>query len=314
MAHIKRYDIIPDIHACAGRLTATLEALDYRHRSGVWQHPKGRIAAFLGDFIDGGLQNQAVIKAVRKMVESGHAVAIMGNHELNALHYHARGEAKRDPEGSTQDGFMRLHDNKNCDQHKAFLSEYPLESDRAQGVLSWFLNLPLFLELDGIRLVHACWDARHIELIRSRRPDGRLKAEDLQEVALEQTEFAKAVVNLLKGPEAQLPPGHVFHDYGGAPRTEVRIKWWAEPGATWREAALSVKDSAELPDSQFDGELDVTLYHPDAPPVFFGHYKREGVPQEPDALNVMCLDYPSSACAYRWDGEAKLVPDGLLLV
>ena len=46
------YDIIPDLHADLGRLTRTLTALGYAPAGGVWQHPEGRAAAFLGDYID----------------------------------------------------------------------------------------------------------------------------------------------------------------------------------------------------------------------------------------------------------------------
>ena len=46
------YDIIPDIHADIDRLTSTLERLGSVQGSASWVHPKGRVAAFLGDFID----------------------------------------------------------------------------------------------------------------------------------------------------------------------------------------------------------------------------------------------------------------------
>lgn len=244
------------------------------------------------------------------MVDLGTAVAVMGNHELNALHYHAKGDNWL----GVDDGYMRAHVAKNTRQHETFLEEYPIGSDAAQEVMDWFLTLPLFLDLDGIRLVHACWDAAHIDLVKRRRPNGRLVTGDLQEVALEQTEFAWAVVNLVKGPEAQLPEECGFHDYHDVRRTKVRIKWWAEPGGTWRNATLSVKDPTELPETSIEGLIDVTLYAQDAPPVFFGHYKRHGRPKEPDARNVMCLDYPKAPCAYRWNGERALSAENLVTI
>jgi predicted MPP superfamily phosphohydrolase len=85
------YDIIPDIHADIDRLTQTLSTLGYVEGRGTWGHPEGRIAAFLGDFIDMGRANRSVLNLVRAMRDQGHAVAIMGNHELNALLYHRRG-------------------------------------------------------------------------------------------------------------------------------------------------------------------------------------------------------------------------------
>ena len=291
-------------------MTATLRALGYKHASGRWSHPQGRIAAFLGDFIDSGPENRAVIEDVRAMVEAGDAIAIMGNHELNALHYHSEGENWL----GTGDGFMRAHDAPNSRQHATFLKEYPVGSAAAQDVMGWFLSLPLFLDLGALRLVHACWDARHIDLVRQRRADGRLRASDLQEVALEDTGFGKAVVNLLKGPEALLPNGGSFLDYYGKARRHVRIKWWVAQGATWREAALSVGDPSQLPDVPIGRDLDISLYGSDVPPVFFGHYKRNGRPEAPDAHNVMCLDYPRHPHAYRWTGAGPLTGEDIVAV
>lgn len=83
-----KLDIIPDIHADIDRLTRTLSHLGYRETDECWFHPEVRTAAFLGDFIDVGTQNAAVISLVRAMERHGQAIAVMGNHELNALLYH----------------------------------------------------------------------------------------------------------------------------------------------------------------------------------------------------------------------------------
>lgn len=74
-------------------------------------------------------------------------------------------------------------------------------------MLRWFLTRPLFLDLGGLRLVHACWDDVRIEAILARRPSGHLTADELQEIALEKgaSGFAEAVLTTLKGLEAELP-------------------------------------------------------------------------------------------------------------
>ena len=149
-----RYDIIPDIHADMDRLTQTLLSLGYVADRAAWAHPEGRIAVFLGDFIDIGRANRAVLNLVRAMCDQRSAVAIMGNHELNALLYHQPG---LNADG-TDDGFMRAHSAKNMAQHQTFLDEFPVGHPDTARMLDWFLMLPLFLDLDGLRLVHACWD------------------------------------------------------------------------------------------------------------------------------------------------------------
>lgn len=308
---MQHYDIIPDIHADIDRLTRTLITLGYVPGSASWSHPEGRIAAFLGDFIDMGRTNRSVLTLVRAMCDQEHAVAIMGNHELNALLYHRPG---LNADG-TNDGFMRAHSAKNRDQHQTFLDEFPVGHPDTAEMIDWFLSLPLFLDLGGLRLVHACWDDARVAKIMDRRPDGLLAIDDLQEIALENdaSGFAEAVLTTLKGPEAELPAPHHFHDIKGHRRTALRLKWWQSGALTWRDAALSVPDPETLPATPIEGDVAFRAYGAEAKPVFFGHYKRLGTPTI-DAPNAVCLDYPRVTCAYRWAGEATLDPQNLVVI
>lgn len=308
---MQHYDIIPDIHADIDRLTQTLLTLGYLPGNASWSHPEGRIAAFLGDFIDMGRANRSVLTLVRAMRDQGTAVAIMGNHELNALLYHRPGlNADR-----TDDGYMRAHSAKNRDQHKTFLDEFPVGHPDTNEMMDWFLSLPLFLDLGGLRLVHACWDDARMAIIGNRRPNGLLAIDDLQEIALENdaSGFAEAVLTTLKGPEAELPDPHHFLDIKGHRRTALRLKWWQSGALTWRDAALSVPDPETLPATPIEGDVAFRAYGAEAKPVFFGHYKRSGTPAI-DAPNAVCLDYPRVTCAYRWAGEATLDPQNLVVL
>jgi len=80
------YDLIGDIHGHADELVQLLETLGYEKAQGSYRHPDRRVI-FLGDFIDRGPKIRQVLEAVRPMIEAGHAQAVMGNHELNALAY-----------------------------------------------------------------------------------------------------------------------------------------------------------------------------------------------------------------------------------
>jgi len=97
------YDIIGDIHGCSQTLVALLEKLGYRKKDGIYRHPS-RTVIFLGDFIDRGPHQREVIETVRPMVDSGAALAVMGNHEFNAIAW-----ATRHPE--TAD-YLRPHNDK----------------------------------------------------------------------------------------------------------------------------------------------------------------------------------------------------------
>ncbi len=290
------YDVIPDIHADIDRLDVTLDALG-----------TDAPLAFLGDFIDAGKSTRrsddaAVLKRVRGIIDEGRGVAVMGNHELNAILYHTLG---------IDQAALRPHTEKNRAQHRSFVRQFGTATPQARLWTDWFLTLPLWQELGDLRLVHACWSQRDIDLIAGRRPDGRLCHEDLAEVAAEETDFAKAVKNLVTGPELQLPKGYTFRDAGGHLRHRVRIAWWRSEAETWGDAALSVPDPSELPQGDVPQSREVAFYPADAPPVLVGHYKMADAPCV-EAPNAACLDYPKAICAYRWRGEDRLRDDHLL--
>lgn len=297
----KTRNVIPDIHADPDRLDRTLRHL------GTEQN-----LAFLGDFIDAGKATQApddraVLHRVRGLVEDKGAVAVMGNHELNAILFHRRILRPDAP-----DRPMREWSPKNVRQHRSFLEAFGIGTWRAIEWTDWFLTLPLWRDLDGLRLVHACWNQPDIDLIAKRRPDGRLQEEDLAEVAAKQTDFARAVENLVSGPELRLPSGRSFRDFGNHIRHDVRIAWWRPRARTWRQAALSVPEPNELPGFDLPECREISFYPDDAPPVLVGHYKMTGTPSIEEA-RAACLDYPGTACAYRWQGEEALDVRSLLI-
>ncbi|WP_208179842.1 metallophosphoesterase [Sinorhizobium medicae] len=217
--------VIPDLHADPDRL----------HKSLASQSGRGTIA-FLGDLIDAGKgvnapDDLAVLMTVQKLVAQGDAVTVMGNHELNAILFHRTG---------TDGQPLRSHTAKNRRQHQSFIDRFGIGSPEALDWVSWFLTLPLWLEVDGLRLVHACWSDEAIAIISARRPDGRLHSEDLPEIAGEATPFGRAVKTLVSGPEVALPAGRFFSDVNGHLRNQVRLAWWRAGGRTWREVALSI--------------------------------------------------------------------------
>ena len=100
-------DFIGDIHGHADELKKLLKKMGYVRRGGCYRHPE-RTVLFIGDYIDRGLQIREVLDIVREMVEHKQAIALMGNHEYNALCFHY-------PE--SQGGHLRKHSIKNILQH-----------------------------------------------------------------------------------------------------------------------------------------------------------------------------------------------------
>ena len=81
------FDIIGDIHGCCDELKLLLEKLGYVKTDGVYAHPDGRQAAFLGDFCDRGNRNADVLRLVMDMVKAGNAIAVPGNHDVKLLKF-----------------------------------------------------------------------------------------------------------------------------------------------------------------------------------------------------------------------------------
>ena len=79
------FDIIGDVHGCASELTELLGTLGYVEQEGLWSHPDGRRAVFLGDLVDRGPRIPEVLRLVMRMVETGHALAVPGNHDVKLM-------------------------------------------------------------------------------------------------------------------------------------------------------------------------------------------------------------------------------------
>lgn len=302
------YDIIGDIHGHARSLEALLTALGYACTDGVWRHPQ-RVAIFLGDFIDRGPHQRGTIRIVRPMIERGAALAVMGNHEFNAIAYATP---------RSGGGYLRNHGSKNYQQHKVFLDAYEYTEDY-HDLIDWFSRLPLWLDLGGLRIVHACWDARAIAQITAQYDQPSRLGDSLLYAASTPGNWEfQALETLLKGKEIPLPPGQGFHDKEGTLRHNIRVRWWDGGATTYRSAFLGPETAlTQIPEDEISGDHVVEYMH-DAPPVFIGHYWLSGKPA-PLAANIACLDYSvarpgGKLVAYRWDGETTLSADKFVAV
>ncbi len=210
-------DIIGDIHGCNKSLEALLEKLGYQTNGGSYRHPD-RKAIFLGDFIDRGPGQREVLAIVCPMIDSGHALAVMGNHEYNAICYFTR-----HPETGE---FLREHSNKNRGQHQAFLKAFENTPAHAD-IINWFRTLPLWLDLGNLRIIRACWDKHQIAWLRDTyKIDNCLNDSLLLDSSVKDSEAHLAIETLLKVKEVPLPDGASIKDEDGNPHHHIRIKWW----------------------------------------------------------------------------------------
>ena len=293
------YDLIGDIHGHADPLQRLLHTLGYTRRAGVYRHPE-RQAIFLGDFIDRGPMISETLDIVRPMVEAGHALAVMGNHELNALAFHTA-------HPTDTGNHLRPHNEKNARQHAETVRQ--LSGDAMEAALGWFRTLPLWLDLDGLRVVHACWDDARMSAI-----NGPITDAFLQEACLPEGSLFEPVEAILKGKQIRLPDGTTFRDKDGHERSLARAKWYEPPeGHTFGSYAMAsepIESEAPLPDEVL---ATAAPYPAAAKPVFVGHYWLSGPAPSLLRSNVACVDWSVARggflCSYRWDGEQTLSPE-----
>lgn len=248
-------DLVGDVH---GEIEALLALL---HRLGI--DPDRRTAArpvvFIGDLIDRGPDSVAVVELVSHLADAGIAHCVLGNHELNLL----KGDHK---EGN---GWF-WGDASDHAQLKSgtvpFGSRLATASERTR-IEGFLRELPLALERDDLRAVHACWSAaaaaqlppsgEHAALaaLFEERIDADLLAREIPRRAEEERaafanlrdlqvrpdrhlsavaeqdaahQLRNPVKMLTSGAEVEVPVGQHFF-VGGKWRFVERDRWWRRP-------------------------------------------------------------------------------------
>ena len=145
-AETGQFDIIGDVHGCAGELVELLRGLGYvvnvdgegpdRHIATA--RTRDRRVVFVGDLVDRGPRSPDVLRIVLSMIESGIALAVPGNHDVK---------------------FQRWLDGKTVRPTPASISTIAqFESETADfrdRVRTFITTLPSYLWLDGGRLAVA---------------------------------------------------------------------------------------------------------------------------------------------------------------
>ena len=269
------YDLIGDVHGHEELLSALVEKLGYVRKGPSYEHPQGRKLVFVGDLLNRGPDSAGVLKIVRKTWEEGNAYVALGNHEFRILQLASMNKGLPD-------------------------ASY-------EPFVPWLKKLPLFLDLQDIRVVHAAWHISSISLLSQNPvPDNSFVQATLDKSSPER----KAVDRILKGVKANLPEGSILRDRFGIVRQKGRLRWWEDlKGKPFAEALLSPmygNSLEEIPDTK---DIDkVEPYPKDDKPVFIGHYCLEPhVPKIND--NVICIDgcvtCDKRLWGYRYAGEQK---------
>ena len=144
-------DIVGDIH---GEFDALLQLLGHLGYDAQGRHPEGRKVVFVGDFCDRGPDSPAVLELGRQWVQSGRALAVLGNHEINLLR-----EDVKDGSGWFFDARMT----RDHDKYAPF--NRPTLQQRSE-IVEFLSDLPIGLERPDPRIVHAAWQEAQIAAVR----------------------------------------------------------------------------------------------------------------------------------------------------
>lgn len=314
------YDVVGDIHGRFDKFHALMRTLGYEEVGNAFVPPHGRQAVFVGDLIDRGPEQVKLLQYVRRMVDAGHARIVLGNHEFNAIAY-----VTEDPYASGERLRMNKGDGPKCAQnrrqHQAFLAQVGEDSVVHAEWVEWFRTLPLFLDLDGIRVAHAWWDADSVELLgdpANRDGQGRLTDEFLVQTHRRDSPHERARKIVTTGYEHQLPAGHFIIDKEGHKHDNARLAIWRHWAVHLRDLAIVPGgDTSILPDLPIDQLFPDGLQPVDGSPIFLGHYWFNADVRL-ETSKVAVLDWSASdngpLVAYRWDGEQQLTNDKFVAI
>ncbi len=303
------YDIIGDVHGEAGLLKMLLKKMGYEKNSGYYQHPE-RKAIFVGDFTNRGPEIRLTLQIIRQMVDNGAAFAILGNHEINNILYHLKNEMK--------EPLLREKGKRYASVTKTVL-EYKFFPEEWKSMRKWLRTLPMFIDLGGIRIAHAYWSDKNINILKNQLPEGKIPRSIFRDLVLHpELELSQAILQTTRGVHLVLPPDLKIYDHRKRGHRFFRIRWWESPeGKTFHD--YSYESKFHLPKYTIPPEIypQYEIYPKDAPPVFFGHYCQGRGPYI-IGKNLCCVDacvtIRKALAAYRWNGETELNPENLIMV
>ena len=220
-------DIVGDVHGEIDPLLSLMHHLGYDEHG---SHPDNRKLVFVGDLTDRGPDSLAVVNLVQALTERQHAQCVLGNHELNIL----LDQRKYDNgwfygEEFSDNGYI--------------VPQALANSASRDRVLKFFQSLPIALEREDLRVIHACWNSamiqsleetkdaislinQHADLITKRTEHSGF---DQVDISLEH-QNQNPVRRLTSGPEERIPAPFFA---SGKTRHEQRIQWWNDYNETF---------------------------------------------------------------------------------
>ena len=298
-----KLDIVGDVHGELDALEALLDRLDYTTDG---SHPDRRRLVFVGDLVDRGHDSPAVVETVMKLARAGHAQCVLGNHELNILRSDTKNENAWffQPDLHTTAGVR------------------PVLQARQTQFRDFFARLPIALERDDLRVVHASWNAAAIGKVReacaaatstmemyqhyqdkvaAQLATGQLKAM----FDAEQARFGSRIAYGRKQPAEHWPnprllPGHAWHDEIEQMGNPISVLTSGEERRATEVYPAGGKFRFVDRVSWWDGYADEQA-------VVVGHYWRRYQPQKVAGYRESGWDLFAGIGPGQWLGERRKV-------
>lgn len=307
------YDLIGDVHGCGQSLERLLKKMDYQYVHGCYRHATRKVI-FVGDIVDRGPRIREALHIVKDMVDEGQAEIVLGNHEYNAMCYCTEGRS-----GSGR-RYLREHNARNHRLIRDTLEQFDSYRTEWHEFLNWFHDIPLFIEKDHFRIVHACWDSQAIKRFKEISPKHCIDMDFLHASSIEGSFESRLVDKLTRGTVLDLPDGESILSKDGLVRHMFRTKFWSDNPKTYDDVVFQPDP---LPDYMANRALSaiekqkLLSYPVTELPVFVGHYWMSGMPA-PIQSNIACIDYSAvkygKLVAYRMDDEQALDKSKFILV
>jgi len=298
-----KLDFIGDVHGNAQKLVKLIDHLGYRNSGTGWSHPEGRQIVVLGDFINVGNDSKLVLQILFNMWCDKTAHIIIGNHEYYlALNFYHNGKTIFEEDGPLINDYKKL------------LTEFKNDSSLFEKYMEWIYKLPLYVETDKFRAVHAYWLNENLKTIAGYNNLLEIFASFETLKKKKSNDLKNAINETLTGKEILLYPSCKNKN-----TLKFRIKWWINMYGKLLPECIVIHKPVQCPGIIITPSLlpGFKLYDSSEKPIFFGHYWLQQIPYL-IRKNICCLDFGAAKggylAAYRWDGEKVLADNKLVYV
>ena len=212
------------------------------------------------------IEHIALLTLVKEMVDKGFAYCLLGSNEFEVI-----GWSKHHP--ITDKPYLpeNMIENPNdlSQQRPVFIQEFAQGDEQLFKWVDWFMALPIYLDFDHIRAIHACWDNNVINQLNP-----YLSIKELKEHDNDQSVSSKSQANAV-------------HNVSLIAPNSLSQQFWPATFDTSHPLSSLMASCLNYPN------LQLTDTHPHqqlSVPVVIGHYPQDSFPDIQNE-HLVCVNY-----------------------